>query len=76
MDIIPDMALTDESPVRPVDYAPPGEYPLDVEVVSAADLRARVEQVPDRGFERIDFHCLIVVTGGEYRHTVFLCTSG
>ena len=56
--------------VTPVEYAPPLGYTLEVELVAAADLRRRIKQVADRGVERIDFHCLIYVTAGRYRHMV------
>jgi len=63
-----------------VHYSPPRGYRLDVEVVDATDLRRRVTEVPGRGIERVDFHVVLVVTGGRYRHMidfdVYDCTAG
>ncbi len=66
--------------MTPVRFTPPGGYQLGVEVIAAAELRARVARLKGRGFERIDFHCLLVVTSGTYTHTVdfetYKCTRG
>jgi AraC-like DNA-binding protein len=45
-------------------------YRLDVEVFDAAELRARVESVPNRGYERADFQSFLFVRSGSYTHTV------
>lgn len=59
------------SAVVPVQYrSHDTAYHLDVEVVGAEELRSRVESVPDRGYERADFQCLLFVTSGSYLHTV------
>lgn len=50
-------------PVTPVAYTPPDGYALDVEVYPVAELRRRAGNVGQRGFERVDFHCLLYVTG-------------
>src|ERR1035437_9921850 len=57
-------------PVTPVGYAPPGNYALDVELYPARELQRRAGDVELRGFERIDFHCLLYVTSGRYVHVV------
>ena len=57
-------------PVTPVAYAPPSGYSLDVELYPAVELRRRAGNVELRGFERIDFHCLLYVTAGRYVHMV------
>ena len=66
--------------VTPVRYTPPDDYQLEVEVVAAEELRERIAQVDDRGIERIDFHCLLLVAGGTYTHMVdfetYACTEG
>ncbi len=55
-------------------------YPLEVEVIGAEALRARVASRPRRGFERIDFQCFLFVRSGSYTHTVDFdthqCTAG
>ncbi len=61
---------------RPHDAA----YRLDVEVIRAKALRDRVASDPQRGFERVDFHCLLFVRSGSYTHTIDFethqCTAG
>ncbi len=57
-------------PVTPVTYAPPADYALDVELYPARELERRAGDVELRGFERIDFHCLLYVTAGRYVHVV------
>ena len=57
-------------PVTAVGYTPPGNYALDVELFPARELLRRAGDVALRGFERIDFHCLIYVTSGRYIHVV------
>lgn len=56
--------------VTPVRYTPPTGYTLDVELVTAEDLRDRIARVENRGMERVDFHCLLHVTHGPYEHMV------
>ncbi|WP_040494531.1 AraC family transcriptional regulator [Ilumatobacter nonamiensis] len=57
--------------VVPVRYRPPDDtYRLDIELVDAPELRARVASNPRRGFERIDFQCFIYVRSGSYSHVV------
>ena len=53
-----------------VAYQPPGEYGLDVEVFTVADLRGRVDDAHFRVTQRIDFHMLICVTDGRFDYTV------
>ncbi len=67
--------------VTPVQYRPhDAEYRLDVEVIPAQALRERVASNPRRGFERVDFHCLLFVRAGSYSHTIdfetHACTAG
>ena len=67
--------------VTPVRYRPHDDgYRLDVEVLDAAELRRRVASDPRRGFERVDFQCLLFVRSGTYTHTVDFethrCTAG
>lgn len=66
--------------VTPVRYSPPTGYGHRLELVAASELRCRAGDVNLRGIERIDFHCLIYVTAGQYRHTVdfetFACSAG
>lgn len=57
-------------PVTPVAYTPPDGYALDIEVYPVAELRRRAGNVEHRGFERVDFHCLLYVTAGRYAHLV------
>jgi AraC-like DNA-binding protein len=57
-------------PVTPVGYSPPDGYALDIEVYPVGELRRRAGNVQQRGFERVDFHCLLHVTGGSYVHVV------
>ncbi len=67
--------------VAPVRYRPHDDgYRLDIEVLEAEELRRRVASNPQRGFERVDFQCLLFVQSGEYSHTIdfetFRCTAG
>ena len=59
-------------PVTSVAYTPPGNYALDVELYPARELQRRAGDVALRGFERIDYHCLIYLTSGRYVHVVDL----
>jgi AraC-like DNA-binding protein len=67
-------------PVTPVRYTPPAGYRFDLEVYPVATLRRRARSLGPRRVERTDFHCLIYVTAGRYRHMVdfetFDCTAG
>jgi AraC-like DNA-binding protein len=56
--------------VKPVSYTPPADYAHDVEVYPVAELRRRARRFDALGIERIDFHCLIHVVSGRYRHMV------
>jgi AraC-like DNA-binding protein len=57
--------------VTRVRYQPHDDaYRLDIEVVDAEELRARVASHPHRGFERVDFQCFVFVRSGTYTHTV------
>lgn len=57
--------------VRPVRYRPHDDaYRLDVEVIGADELRRRVASDPQRGFERVDFQCVLFVRSGTYSHTI------
>jgi AraC-like DNA-binding protein len=56
--------------VTQVGYRPHDDaYRLDVEVIDAAELRRRVASEPRRGFERVEFQCLLFVRSGTYSHT-------
>lgn len=67
-------------PVKPVAYTPPADYAHDVEVYPVAELRRRALRFAALGIERVDFHSLIHVTSGRYRHMVdfetFDCAPG
>jgi AraC-like DNA-binding protein len=56
--------------VTPVAFSPPDGYALDVEVYPVAELARRAGDVERRGFERVEFHCLLYVTSGQYLHFV------
>lgn len=57
--------------VVPVHYRPHDDaYRLDIELVDAPELRARVAFDPHREFERIDFQCFVYVRSGSYTHVV------
>ena len=43
---------------------------LDVELYPAVELHRRAGDVELRGFERIDFHCMLYVISGRYLHVV------
>ena len=43
---------------------------LDVELYPAVKLHRRAGDVELRGFERIDFHCMLYVISGRYLHVV------
>lgn len=58
-----------ERPVTAVRYQPPPGYALDVELYRDVELRRRAKAVGAR-LERIDFHVLLYLTRGGYRHTV------
>ena len=54
-----------------VQYRPHDDaYRLDIELLDASELRARVASDPHRGFERIDFQCFLYVRSGSYTHVV------
>jgi AraC-like DNA-binding protein len=53
-----------------VAYQPPGEYGLDVEIFTVADLRGRVDEAHFGVTQRIGFHMLICVTDGRFDYTV------
>lgn len=67
-------------PVTPVQYTPPAGYRLDLEIYPVATLREKARRIGPRRTERTDFHVLIYVTAGRYRHLVdfetFDCTAG
>lgn len=67
-------------PIKPVNYAPRAGYGLDLEILSAAALRRRARTLDLKPLERIEFHLLICVTGGQCRHIVdfetHACTPG
>lgn len=67
-------------PVTPVQYTPPAGYRLDLEIYPVATLRAKARRIGPRRTERTDFHVLIYVTAGRYRHMVdfetFDCAAG
>jgi AraC-like DNA-binding protein len=56
--------------IQQVGYRPPGEYPLDVEVFSVAELKRRVDIAHFRAAHRIEFYLLICITHGQCIHTV------
>jgi AraC-like DNA-binding protein len=57
--------------VTPVSYRPhDAAYRLDIEVLAARELRARVASDPQRGFERTDFQAFVFVRSGSYSHVV------
>lgn len=55
-------------------------YHLGVEILDAEELRRRVASDPGRGYERVDFQCIIFVRAGAYTHTVdfepLTCAAG
>jgi len=67
-------------PVTPVQYTPPAGYRLDLEIYPVATLREKARRIGPRRVERTDFHVLIYVTAGRYRHMVdfetFDCVAG
>jgi AraC-like DNA-binding protein len=57
--------------VVPVHYRPHDDsYRPAVEVLHATELRRRVSSDPGRGFERVDFQCVLFVRSGTYTHTI------
>jgi len=66
--------------IAEVGYRAPDDVGLDVEVVDAVELGRRVEEVPDRGIERVDLLGVLYVQGGRYDHAVDFethrCTAG
>jgi AraC-like DNA-binding protein len=68
------------SPVTPVEYTPPAGYRLDLEIYPVATLRRKARAIGPRRVERTDFHVLIYVTAGRYRHIVdfetYECAAG
>ncbi len=67
-------------PVRPVYYGPPEDYALDTEIYDFVELAHRVGDARVRGFERVDFYCMMFVMSGHYIHVadfrVLECRSG
>lgn len=64
-DIQPDVR---SAPVRSVSYGPPESYTLDTEIYDFSELARRVGDAEARGFERVDFFCMMLVTRGHYIH--------
>jgi AraC-like DNA-binding protein len=68
------------TPIAPIPYAPPSGYRLDLEVYSATELRRRAQTVDLGSIERLQFHFVIHVSAGRYRHMVdfetHACTAG
>ncbi len=67
--------------VTPVRYRPHDDgYRLEIELLTADELRRRVASDPQRGFERVDFQCVLFVRSGTYRHTIdfesYECRTG
>ncbi len=56
--------------VRPVGYAPPQGYTLDVEVFTFSELRRRVSSAHMRRPQRLAFHFMALFTEGECEHMV------
>jgi AraC-like DNA-binding protein len=67
-------------PIAPIRYAPPSGYGLDLEVYSTGELRRRARTVDLGGIERLQFHFIVGVRAGRYRHMVdfetHACTAG
>jgi AraC-like DNA-binding protein len=63
-----------------VQYTPPAGYRLDLEIYPVATLREKARRIGPRRTERTDFHVLIYVIAGRYRHTVdfktYDCAAG
>jgi len=70
----------DREHITPVHYRAADGYPLDLEVLTALELRRRVLAVPHRGVESVDLLCLLYVSRGRYAHMVdfetYRCSTG
>src|SRR5512146_1443077 len=68
------------APITPIRYEPPSGYGLDLEVYSTTELRRRARTVDLGSVERLQFHFLLYVNTGRYRHMVdfetHACTAG
>lgn len=62
--------LSPAASVAAVDYAPPGSYDLDIEVLEVADLRRRGTAEHFAQVQRIEFALLLAVTAGHCRHMI------
>lgn len=60
--------IQDEIPQTP--YCPPVTYPLDLEIFSISDLRARVDKRHLSKVERIEFNLLLYVATGRCNHAI------
>ena len=58
------------SDIPHVNFCPPEGYALDIEVFAATDWLQRVPEDHFRYPSRLDFHQLILVTQGQFGHTV------
>lgn len=56
--------------IQSVVYQPPQAYRLDLEVMSTAELRQRVDREHFRAAQRIGFHLLLYITHGHCTHTI------
>ncbi len=56
--------------IQRVGYRPPERYQLDLEILSASELRQRVHKEFFRSAHRIEFHLLVCVTRGSCAHVV------
>ncbi len=57
-------------PLEHVRFEPPRGYDLDVEVVSSAQLRQRGNPAHFARPQRLDFHSVLAVTHGAFRHMI------
>lgn len=56
--------------IAKVEYTPPENYRLDLEIFSIGERVKSVNIDNYRGTHRVDFHLLIYVTSGQFTHTV------
>ena len=74
------MAARIRKSVAQLGYRPPGGYRLDLEVLSASELRRRASATQLQAPHRLKFHQLIAVTEGQCTHLVdfvpYACAVG
>ncbi len=60
----------DARSIRRIRYRPPSAYVLDLEVLSAQDLRRRIGLAELHAAHRVEFYLLVCISAGKCKHTI------